>query len=98
MMTWYKVPLTADQIGNDAMVEIQKQFQSLFDSSGSPKEMALFCDKEPFGISISLYFSPTTLTALESLIKAYSGIPCEKPKKDSMALLVGHQNAWDLLE
>jgi len=41
-MTWYKDLLTSDEIGNNAMVEIQKQFQSSFDSSGSSKEMVFF--------------------------------------------------------
>jgi len=98
-MTWFEVSLTLGQLATEELQALQKRFEELWLASGSPKEMALFSEAFPATVGrLSVYFSPACLPAAESLISSYSGVSCEKPKKEDLGLLSGHSNAWDLLE
>ena len=97
-MSWFKVLLTQGQLETEELQSLQERFQKLWLASGSPKEMALFSEAWPTSAGRpSVYFSAGCLPVAESLIAYYSGTSCERPRKD-IVLLVGHANAWDLLE
>jgi len=97
-MSWFKALLTYPQLAGDEPQALRKKFSEIWSDSGSPKEMALFCETDTTDEGLSVYFSPGSLPAAESLISSYSGAPCEKPKKESLAMLVGHPGALDLLK
>ena len=99
-MSWYKISLTNEQVTDQEMFNIQHRFRELFMKTGGPKDMALFCSaspvsKEEFAI---IYFSPSCSPVTDLIIAQYWGEPCEKPAKDVVALLMGHADAWDLLD
>jgi hypothetical protein len=93
-MSWYKIPLSADQIANNLESQIQDDFQKLFFAAHGPKDMALFASqlsiREP-----ALYVSPGSLPIAEGLVRKHGGVPCEKPEKNDVALLVGNQSDID---
>ena len=91
-MPWYKVTLTVEQIASGEGTRLQKQFMQLFLAALGPKDMALFTDIT--GIpSTTFYFSPGSYEHAQALISSYLGTPCEKPDKENLAFLVGHDAA-----
>jgi hypothetical protein len=95
-MPWFKALLTYPQLAGDEPQALRKKFSDIWVDSGSPKEMALFCETDPTDEGLSVYFSPRSLPMAESLISSYSGTPCKRPKKE-LAMLVGHSDALKLL-
>ena len=96
-MTWYKVSLTPNQIQALELGKLIDKFVQLFIAAGKPKEMALFGEKELSNNDQVLYFSPACSDKAASLISAYSGIPCEKPEKESLNRLQGGTVDFDSL-
>ena len=97
-MDWYKVTLSADDVQLGKQKEIMDQFLHLFEAAGFPKEMALFSSWFLQDNIVELYFSSYVFKPLQTLIKLYSGVRCEKPTKDNVSLLVGHDESWKLLD
>jgi hypothetical protein len=102
-MSWHKITLDEVQVASGGIDIIKNYFETLFLDSLAPKEMALFADKALLDstekeIEVSLYISPGSLTYASELISTYSGTVCEKPTADTLELLVGQSEAWDLLK
>ncbi len=97
-MPWFKALLTYHQLAGEEPQALRKKFSEIWSDSDSPKEMALFCELDTSAEGLSVYFSPGCLPVAESLISSYSGSPCDRPKKEDIAMLVGHPNALHLLK
>ena len=99
-MSWHKIKMTSAQIANADHIKIQDEFKKIFTSSNAPKEMALFSSKVPKSPQefVVLYFSPGCSPLADSLISQNSGTPSEIPKEMEVALMVGQDDAWDLLD
>ena len=97
-MPWFKAVLTYPQLAGEEPQALRKKFHDIWIDSGSPKEMALFCESTTSAEGLLVYFSPGSSPAAESLISSYSGSPCEKPTKEDLAMLVGEHSALHLLE
>lgn len=97
-MSWLRALLTYPQLAGDEPQALRKKFSQVWLDSGSPKEMALFCEADPTDEGLAVYFSPGCSPIGESLISSYSATPCERPKKGALVLLVGRPEASDLLE
>lgn len=103
-MSWYKITLSYEEISAGLMIAIRDNFERIFSNSGKPREMALFADivsqvnAQQIILETDLYFSPGAFQYAVTLIYAYSGAPCRKPTADSVALLVGHEDALELLK
>ena len=94
-MFWYEIELSDKDIAEGKISKIQTQFDDSFKRAGRSKSMALFIEKEsPLK---KLYFSPIAALCAGKLIKEYNGLPCEKPDKNSLTLLVGSTEAWNIL-
>lgn len=96
-MTWYKVSLTPDQIEAKELVKLIDKFVASFKAADEPEEMVLFGEKELDNDHQLIYFSPTCSDKAASLISSYSGIPCEKPKRENLTWLQGSRGAFDSL-
>jgi len=57
-MPWFKALLTYPQLAGDEPQALRKKFSDIWVDSGSPKEMALFCETDPTDEGLSVYFSP----------------------------------------
>jgi len=98
-MTWYKISLTQDQVEEREIFTLRDRFHKLFLDSGCPKNMALFSTPPLSKNDWPFYLSPACLPVAESLIASYSGVPCEKPKKEEfLSCVAGDGDAIDLLE
>jgi len=97
-MPWFKALLTYQQLAGEEPQALRKKFSEIWSDSGSPKEMALFCETATSAEGLSVYFSPGCLPVAESLISTYTGTPCERPQKEDLAMLVGSPDALHLLE
>ena len=102
-MSWHKITLEQVQVSAGAVDIIKNYFETLFLDSVAPKEMALFADKTLHDsrkkeLPIALYLSPGSLPHAQDLISNYSASPCEQPDADTLELLVGHSDAWELLK
>lgn len=75
--------------------EIRQLFQPLFESVGSPAEMAVFTRNEEGGLHCEwiAYFSP----AAAEVAKAVEASPCAKPDRDGLNLLAGRNGCWKTL-
>ncbi len=99
-MSWYKVSFSTNQVVSGEHERLQNKFEALFMAMAAPKDMALFSalfhargeDK-----MLDIYFSPGAIDYSNSLIREYSGTPCEKPSRDRLAFLVGHADAIERL-
>lgn len=96
---WMMVPMTANDAAAGKHLQLQKQFESLFVTLKTPRDMALFSrttfasPPDPF---LEIYFSPGSVRACSAIIATYSGAPSGAPPTDGdTSLLVGHQQAWD---
>ena len=92
-MTWLMAQITNEQIVRGEGFKIQAMFEKLFKAANAPKEAAMFGSKDGHS-KIQFYFSPSCSTIAKPLLRAYSAIPCQKPNKDQIVLLVGHANSW----
>lgn len=75
--------------------EIKRLFQPLFESAGSPAEMAVFTRNEEGGLHCEwiAYFSP----AAAGVAKSVEASPCEKPIREGLNLLAGGDGCWRTL-
>ena len=98
-MNWFKILLTDEQIKAGEIKELQKGFRDLFHEAGLPNEMALFTGQPLDNGEHPFYLTPVCSKLAENLISYYSGMPCEKPRKDGLepTLVIGFNKAWDLL-
>ncbi len=59
---------------------------------GAPQNFALFSEIPKSGPDLIHYLSPAASKDMGSLIRKYSGTPCEKPENVKLRLLVGYQS------
>ena len=76
-------------------VEIEDEFQPMFESAGKPVEMAVFTRREEGDLhcEVIVYFSP----AAENVADAFEARPCGKPSREGLELLAGNENCWSVL-
>ena len=65
--------------------------------------MALFAsrtayDEETKQVITRIYFSPACINHFPPMALKYFATACEKPDKDDLTLLVGPENAFDLID
>jgi hypothetical protein len=98
MMSWHKVSFTAEQVADNEHQKLQDDFELFFIAAKAPKGMALFAKgrsgKEEM---LEYFFTPIASRYAKSLIEQYEVVQCDKPTLDSLALMVGHADAWDRL-
>ena len=72
--------------------EIKRLFQPLFESAGSPIEMAVFTRHEEGSLHCEwvAYFSP----AAAEVANAMEASPCNKPAREGLNLLAGSEECW----
>jgi hypothetical protein len=87
---WWKVE-TAPEESVDA---IQDQFRVIFESAGSPRGAALFCNHVLLE-STALLFTPEAASIAQHFIEAHRGVICAQPVEG--IFLVGNDSDRNLL-
>jgi hypothetical protein len=87
---WSKID-TAPAQSVDA---IQAEFQAIFESAGSPRGAALFCNHVLLE-STALLFTPEAASIAQQLIDAHGGVRCDEPAVG--IFLVGNDSDRSLL-
>ena len=67
-------------------------FDKIFMELGAPQNFALFSEIPKSGLDLIHYLSPAASKDMGSIIRKYSGTPCEKPENVKLRLLVGYQS------
>ena len=76
--------------------KLQSAFETIFLANGGPPDAAMFTNDVDVD-SVIYYFSPGALRIAGNLLTSYGAVPCSRPVRDSVALLVGEQSALDAL-
>ena len=96
-MSWYKISLDKVDLIDDKISIIRNLYETIWLANGAPKEAPLFVLKPLIG-SQSIFFSPGAVKIGKILIKKYEGTQCNKPYKQDVVLLIGHDSDSKLLE
>ena len=97
MAGWIVVKMSDEDIARYQAFRLQGQFEAIFMTALAPRDAAMFGNKDPRRDNHLFYFSPKAAEIFGGLLGAFSPQPCEAPARDSVALLIGHQNAFDML-
>lgn len=89
---WHKIIFSYSQITTGDDSELIDMFNKIFMEVGAPQNFALFSEIPESGPALIHYLSPAASKDMGSLIRKYSGTPCEKPKNVKLRLLVGYQS------
>jgi len=95
-MFWFKIDLDIEDLVDDKISFIRNQYEDIWFAKGAPKEAPLFASIAPKD-PCSIFFSPGAVKIGKILIEKYGGSQCEKPYKQKVGLLIGHDSDWDLL-
>ena len=74
-----------------------------FVDNNRPNDMALFAgrteyDEETKQVITRVYFSPACINLFPPMALKWAATACEKPDKGDLTLLVGQENAFDLID
>jgi hypothetical protein len=92
MDTWYSKDLGDGVDAYAPTKQIQDAFVPLFSAAGCPVDMAVFSRYDLRKNVVTVYFSPSA----SQLAGAFGAVPCGKPTREELGLLVGDQRCWDL--
>lgn len=89
MSGWYRVTLSVDDMASGKGLVLQDQFEGLYRAAGSPKGATIA--KATDVMANEFYFSPGATQFAMPLIRAYAGVECSAPRRDSVrpAMLSG---------
>ena len=96
MESWYSLSLGDGIMAATPSAEIEELFKPQFSAAGEPLEMAVFTRLESEGrlhCEVIAYFSP----AAAKVAGAVDALPCEKPLRIGLGLLVGDPGCWSVL-
>jgi len=92
LQQWHKIVFSHSQITAGDESELMDMFNTLFMELGAPQNFALFSEIPKSGPDLIHYLSPAASKDMGSIIRKYSGTPCEKPENVKLRLLVGYQS------
>lgn len=100
---WFHSFLTNKMIYTGQLAELIGDFFLAFVEKGRLDDMALFAgrtvyDQETKQLITRVYFSPACINHFPPMALRYFATACEKPDKGELTLLVGPENAFDLID
>ena len=96
MNNWFLLNIGDAMLAYEQQEHITKQLLAVYTAAGSPDDMAAFIRHESSNglhCEVIIYFSPSS-AAIAQTLKAQ---PCAKPSANSLSMLVGTPNSWQLL-
>jgi len=92
MDTWFSVALGDGIAAYEPSLKIQEAFTPFFISAGCPQDMAVFSRYDLKQNIVTAYFTPSA----SNIAKLFKAIPCDKPSRPQLGLLVGDARIWDI--
>jgi hypothetical protein len=89
MSTWYSLELGDGVAAYNPTMAIMHAFTPVFAAADTPIDMALFSRTE--NNVVKIYFTHRA----SDFGKTVGAVPCEKPIREGIALLVGDHRAWE---
>jgi hypothetical protein len=96
-MSWKMVKMSDADVSRQQPYRLQTQFSAVFTTALAPKDAAMFGNKNPKQDDHIFYFSPKAAEIFSLLLAAFSPVDCAAPLRESVSLLVGHSDAFDML-
>lgn len=96
MNGWFCRHLGDGILASAPLGRIEALFGATYARAGSPRDMALFVRQQSEGrlhCEVSVYFSP----AAAAVAKAVEAVPCSRPSRDGLSLLIGAEDCWSVL-
>ncbi len=96
MHTWFRKALGDGLTAYEPSAEIEQAFVPLYEAAGRPADMAVFTRYESEGrlqCEVTAFFSP----AAAEVARRMGAVPCARPPRDHLTLLVGDAGSWDVL-
>ena len=100
---WFHTHLTNKVVVNGRFADLIADFHMAFTDRLCPDDMAIFAgrtayDEETKQVITRIYFSPACINHFPPMALKYFATACEKPDKEDLTLLVGPENAFDLID
>ncbi len=96
-MNWKLVTLNRDDINSSRHVSLQEAFENVFMAASAPMAAAMF-ENDPSHDEYGYYFSPRAVAIFGIDLDANSAEPCLPPPRTNTSLLVGHADAFVMLQ
>ncbi|HKB59825.1 MAG TPA: hypothetical protein VKC56_07230 [Gallionellaceae bacterium] len=97
-MSWVMVRFSSADIIRGQDQRLAEQFKAVWVTAHAPKDAAMFGSKDTAGGNHVFYFSPRAAEIFFLLLSRYwSPMECPAPSRQSVALMVGHHDASDML-
>ena len=93
MDRWFSKNLGDAMLAYLALENIKDRCESAYQKANCPDEMAVFFRHESEGrlqCEVKIYFSP----AIGGMAQSFGAIPCDRPTRYGLSLLVGSPAAW----
>lgn len=95
-MTWYCVEIEESYLLGGRFHQLCRDFQRAFMAAGGPEEMALFAQTNPDEDMRRVFFSPGCVRYARDLMERHQGFFCARPEAQSITLLFGISEAFNL--
>jgi len=96
-MTWYRIELTEAQLVDNKNLDIHDKFDKVWLANGCPEGFCLFSDRDSDESATTYYLSPDSVESMMKVINEYNGEECSRPRKDEVAVQIGHANDENML-
>lgn len=99
MPSWYKTALKQPDIVAGTHFKLQKDFETIFMAMKAPTDMAMFGGRDFVAPEQPYYFAIPSGSEVftKTFLLNNAAQPCSRPQRSECSLLVGHADAWDLL-
>lgn len=100
---WFQALLTNKMIADGKLADLISSFHTAFMYRLCPNDMARFVGRTTYEedrkqVITRVYFSPHCTSYFPPMALEYFATACEKPDKEELTLLVGPENAFDLID
>lgn len=103
LISWYKFSYSRQETFRGHGSELQDEFLKIYMAMLAPESVSLFVSRDVL-VDPTMYFvsvgevSDIYQRIVQTFVKFHNGTPCEKPKHEDVALLVGNSNSWNLID
>jgi hypothetical protein len=96
--TWSKITLPNTRDVHVKAFRLQGQFEGIFRTALAPEDAVMFQDRN-IDQGCTFYFSPKATQIFSSFLRTQALTPtdCAAPERESVSLLVGRADAWNML-
>lgn len=96
--SWYKVTFGPKDLNLGGKARsLRRLFEQVFIAKHAPRDAAMFTNCDDNVEIYCYYFSPGAVAIAKRLIENHDGVTCLPPKRNEVALVVGHADSCERL-